>query len=180
MVQFDPTSQSVCPKCEAVHVSIDCPVCYPGRFAVAVDKLFGFHKPLPFVAAFMAGMALAGSAVGQRASSAVYVPPSSFQVSEIGDRSESHGWPHRFTAAEARGMSREATRAFRRDYRPVTTYPSHRKAVRAVCSTSGRAFTCKLVDRKGRGVVFVGVDQIWEDGSVRVVWPQAPRIALTD
>jgi hypothetical protein len=178
MVQFD-SNQNVCPKCEAVHVSIDCPVCYPGKFAVAVDKLFGFHKPLPFVAA-IAALVLVPAAVGQQASSAVYVPPSSFQVQEIGDRSESHGWPHRFTAVEARGLGRELSRAFRRDYRPFTTYPSHKRAVRAVCSTTERAFTCKLVDRKGRGVVHVGVDQVWEDGSVRVVWPQAPRIALTD
>jgi hypothetical protein len=175
MVQFDST-QNVCPKCDAVHTSIDCPVCFPGRFAVAVDKLFGFHRPLPFVAALMAGMALAGSAVGQRASSAVYVPPSSFQVVEIGARSEAVGWPHRFTAAEARGMSREATRAFRREYRPVTTYPSHKRAVKAACSTNGRGFTCRLVDGRGRAVVYVGVDRVWEDGSVRVVWPQAPSI----
>jgi hypothetical protein len=175
MVHFDST-QNVCPKCEAVHTSIDCPVCFPGRFAVAVDKLFGFHKPLPFVAALMAGMAFAGGAVGQQASSAVYVPPSSFQVLEIGARSEAVGWPHRFTTGEARGMGRELSRAFRRDYRPVTTYPSHKRAVAAKCSTSGRAFTCKLVDRKGRGVVYVGVDRVWEDGSTRVVWPQAPSI----
>lgn len=174
----EPT-QSVCPKCETVHVSIDCPVCYPGHFASAVDRLFGFHKPLPFVAA-IAALALVPAGVGQQASSAVYVPPSSFTVQEIGDRSESHGWPHRFTAVEARGMSREVTKAFKRDYRPFTTYPSHKRAVAARCSTSGRAFTCRLVDRRGRGVVYVGVDRVWEDGSVRVVWPQAPRIALTN
>lgn len=172
--------QNVCPKCDAVHVSIDCPVCFPGVFASAVDRLFGFHRPLPFVAALMAGLALAGGAVGQQASSATYVPPSSFQVVEIGDRSEAVGWPHRFNGSEARGMGRELTKAFKRDYRPFTTYPSHRRAVRAVCSTSGRAFSCRLVDRRGRGVVFVGVDRVWEDGSVRVVWPQAPVIALTD
>ncbi len=175
MVHAEPT-QSVCPRCDAVFVSIDCPVCFPGVSASFVDKLFGFHRPLPFVAALFAGLAIAGGAVGQQASSATYVPPSSFQVSEIGDRSESHGWPHRFTAVEARGMSREVSRAFRREYRPFTTYPSHKRAVRAVCSTSGRVFSCRLVDRKGRGVVYVGVDRVWEDGSTRVVWPQAPAI----
>lgn len=171
----EPT-QNVCTRCETVHVSIDCPVCFPGVFASAVDRLFGFHKPLPFVACLAVGLALAGSAVGQRASSATYVPPSTFQVEEIGDRSASHGWPHTMTAREARGVSREATRAFKREYRPFTTYPSHRRAVGVRCRPAGRSFTCRLVTGKGRGVGFVAVDRIWEDGSTRIVWPQAPAI----
>ena len=174
----DSVDQVVCNRCETVHVSSDCPVCFPGRFAVAVDRLFGFHRPLPFVAALLVGLSVSGAAVGQQASSATFIPPSSFQVAEIGDRSESHGWPHRFTTGEARGMSRELTKAFRREYRPFTTYPSHRRAVKAACSTSGRAFSCRLVDRRGRGVFHVGVERVWEDGSVRVVWPQAPSIRV--
>jgi hypothetical protein len=177
MVHEDST-QNVCLRCETVHTSIDCPVCFPGRFAVAVDKLFGFHRPLPFVAALLVGLSVSGAAVGQQASSATYIPPSSFQVVEIGDRSEAVGWPHRFTRVEARGMSRELSRVFRREYRPFTTYPSHRRAVRAVCVTSGRVFACRLVDRGGRGVARVGVERVWEDGSVRVVWPQAPMIRV--
>ena len=175
LMHAEPT-QNVCVECDTVHTSIDCPVCFPGRFASAVDRLFGFHRPLPFVAALMAGMALAGSAVGQRASSATYVPPSTFQVEEIGDASARLGWPHTMTSREARGVSREATRAFKREYRPFTTYPSHRRATAVRCVPAGRSFSCRMVTGKGRGVGFVGVDRVWEDGSVRVVWPQAPSI----
>ena len=173
----EPT-QNVCVECDTVHTSIDCPVCYPGRFASAVDRLFGFHRPLPFVAALFAGLALVSTASAQRASSATYVPPSTFQVEEIGDASARLGWPHTMTAREARGVSREATRAFKREYRPFTTYPSHRRATAVRCQPAGRSFTCRLVSAKGRGVGFVGVDRVWEDGSVRVVWPQAPSIRL--
>ena len=59
----EPT-QNVCVRCDTVHTSIDCPVCFPGVFASAVDRLFGFHKPLPFVACLFAGMALVSIPTG--------------------------------------------------------------------------------------------------------------------
>ena len=182
MVQFDST-QNVCPKCEAVHVSIDCPVCYPGKFASAVDKLFGFHRPLPFVAALFAGLALAGGAVAVDPSPqgpevvdvSVGQVTGGFQSKAIFFRTPLVGWPHSLNRAELRSVATGVrvihSRIFRDRGLP--------KGVGAVCKQQRGTVQCSIRNRGGKQVAWYPVKRIFEDGSVVVFLPLAPSMSVS-